>query len=242
MVQSISPANWAKGRQFQFVWPLRFDYGNGVKLGVFILAAAASLLLAGCVLKGKTEANVSSTPAPPKPTPAPPPPLSIPQTQAELPAPQPISPEALATTPPEGPVEIQPAPRPPRRGAVLGPPKPETPPTLTVPDQPPTPAPAPETARPPIHEILPPAELQRLKDSADARKREVRKVLDQMGSRRLNSQRETVSRIRSFLQLSDNVKPRTRCGMRMNWPSAPKPWSGTCRMAASEFERTPYFQ
>ena len=242
MVQSISPANWPKGRHFQFVWPLRFDYGNGVKLGVFILAAAASLLLAGCVLKGKTEANVSSTPAPPKPTPAPPPPLSIPQTQAELPAPQPISPEALATTPPEGPVEIQPAPRPPRRGAVLGPPKPETPPTLTVPDQPPTPAPAPETARPPIQEILPPAELQRLKDSADARKREVRKVLDQMGSRRLNSQRETVSRIRSFLQLSDNVKPRTRCGMRMNWPSAPKPWSGTCRMAASEFERTPYFQ
>jgi len=138
MVQSISPANWAKGRQFQFVWPLRFDYGN--------------------------------------------------------------------------------------------------------PDQPPTLAPAPETARPPIQEILPPAELQRLKDSADARKREVRKVLDQMGSRRLNSQRETVSRIRSFLQLSDNVKPRTRCGMRMNWPSAPKPWSGTCRMAASEFERTPYFQ
>ena len=134
MVQSISPANWPKGRNFQFVWPLRFDYGNGVKLGVCILAAAASLLLTGCVLKGKAQANVSSTPAPPKPAPAPPPPLSIPQTQAELPAPQPISPEALPTTPPEGPVEIQPAPRPLRRGAAFGPPKPETPPTLTVTD------------------------------------------------------------------------------------------------------------
>ena len=184
-----------------------------MKPGVLILVAAAPLLLAGCVLRGKAQAKVSSTPAPPKPAavpapaPAPPPPLSIPQTQAELPAPQPISPEALATTPPEGPVEIQPAPRPPRRGAVLGPPKPETPPTLTVPDQPPTPAPAPETARPPIQEILPPAESKRLQDSADARKRTVRKVLDQMGSRKLNpSQKEKVSRIRSFLQLSDDAE------------------------------------
>ena len=86
----------------------------------------------------------------------------------------------------------------------MGPPKPETSPALTVQDQPP--APAPETARPPIQEILPPAESKRLQDSADARKRTVRKVLDQMGSRRLNSQRETVSRIRSFLQLSDNAE------------------------------------
>jgi hypothetical protein len=182
---------------------------NVVKPGVLILAAAASLFLAGCVLKGKTQAKVSSTPAPPKPAavpaPAPPPPLSIPQTVAALPAPQPISPEALATTkPPEGPAEIQPAPRTARRGAVLGPPKPETP-ALTVPDQPP--APAPETARPPIQEILPAAELKRLQDSADARKRNVRKVLDQMGSRRLNSsQKEKVSRIRSFLQLSDDAE------------------------------------
>jgi hypothetical protein len=74
-----------------------------------------------------------------------------------------------------------------------------------VQDQPP--APAPETARPTVIEILPPAELKRLQDSADARKRQVRKVLDQMGSRRLNpSQREKVSRIRSFLQLSDEAE------------------------------------
>jgi len=87
----------------------------------------------------------------------------------------------------------------------LGPPKPETPPALTVPDQPP--APAPETARPPIQEILPQAELKRLQDSADATKRNVRKGLDQMGSRKLNSsQKEKVSRIRSFLQLSDDAE------------------------------------
>jgi hypothetical protein len=74
-----------------------------------------------------------------------------------------------------------------------------------VPDQPP--APAPETARPPIQEILSPTELKRLHDSADARKREVRKVLDQIGSRRLNpSQREQLFRIRSFLQLSDHAE------------------------------------
>ena len=182
-----------------------------MKPGVLILVAAAPLLLAGCVLRGKAQAKVSSTPAPPKPAavpasaPAPPPPLSIPQTQAELPAPQPITPEALATIkPPEGPVEIQPAPRT-RSRPPLGPPKPETSPALTVQDQPP--APAPETARPPIQEILPPAESKRLQDSADARKRTVRKVLDQMGSRRLNSsQKEKVSRIRSFLQLSDDAE------------------------------------
>ena len=87
----------------------------------------------------------------------------------------------------------------------MGPPKPETSPALTVQDQ--APAPAPETARPPIQEILPPAESKRLQDSADALKRNVRKVLDQLGSRRLNSsQKEKVSRIRSFLQLSDDAE------------------------------------
>ena len=87
----------------------------------------------------------------------------------------------------------------------MGPPKPETPPALSVPDQPP--APAPETARPPIQEILPPAELKRLQDSAAARRRNVKKILDQIGSRRLNaSQQEKMSRVKSFLQLSDEAE------------------------------------
>src|SRR6516164_8158408 len=32
------------------------------------------------------------------------------------------------------------------------------------------------------------------------------------------------------------LKARTICGRRMLWPSAPKSWSGSCRVAASEFE------
>ena len=84
-------------------------------------------------------------------------------------------------------------------------PKPETPPVQTVPDQPE--ASAPENARPPFQRIFPPAELKHLQDSADARKRDVRKVLDQIGSRELNSgQKEKVSRIRSFLQLSEQAE------------------------------------
>ena len=73
-------------------------------------------------------------------------------------------------------------------------------------------APVPETARPPIQEIFPTsfgpgsAELKLFQDSA-ARQRDVRKVLAEMSSRRLNSrQRETISRIRSFLQLSDDAE------------------------------------
>ena len=82
----------------------------------------------------------------------------------------------------------------------------------TVPDQPA--APAPETARPPIQEIFPTVsfgstEWKRL-HSADRRKRDVRKVLAQIGSRRLNgSQKEKVSRIRSFLQLSDDAEAKS---------------------------------
>jgi hypothetical protein len=83
---------------------------------------------------------------------------------------------------------------------------------ITVPDQPAAPLfsrfdSVSDTTRLRIQEILPPAELKRLQDSADARKREVRKVLDQMGPRRLNAtQKEKVSRIKSLLQLSDEAE------------------------------------
>jgi hypothetical protein len=64
-----------------------------------------------------------------------------------------------------------------------------------------------DLTRLPIREIFPPAELKRLQDSADARKRDIRNVLDQMGPRRLNaSQKEKVSRIKSLLQLSDEAE------------------------------------
>lgn len=177
-----------------------------------ILTVSMSVLLGGCVLRGKTPVKVSATPPAPKPVAAPAPaptePLSIPQTQADLPTPQPISPEALATTNvPEGPVESQTGAHAPRRaGPVAGPPKPETAPAQVIQDQPAATQP-PKPARPPLQEILPAAELKKLQDSADARKREIRKVLDQMRNRRLNArQQDEVSRIRSFLQLSDKAE------------------------------------
>lgn len=186
---------------------------------VFILGAPLSLLLAGCVLSGKEQKQkVSAVPTPPKPastTPAPSPtpqaPLSIPQTVAELPAPQPISPEALVSMKqPEEPAETPPAPRPrpPRAGQVVGPPKPEAPPVTA---QAPPAAVPPELPqeRAPIQEILPPAENKRLQDSADGKKREIKKVLDQIDVRKLdNAQRDLVQRIKSLVQQSDEAEGR----------------------------------
>lgn len=188
-----------------------------MRQAVFILGAPLALLLAGCVLSGKErKQKANATPPPPKPAastaatsaPAPSGPLSIPQTVAELPPPQPISADALATIKqPEEPTEAQPATRPPPRRAaqVAGPPRPEpppaqaqTPPGLPPPDQP---------ERPPIQEILPAGELKRLQDLAQAQKREIKRVLDQTDPRRLNSaQKDLVARIRTLVQLSDEAE------------------------------------
>ena len=173
--------------------------------------------MTGCVLRAKQQSKINNPPPPPRPTAAttqatpPPGPLSIRQTQVDLPAAQPISPEALATTLPAGPPpEDQRPARVPRRAPVAGPPKPEQ---VPVQAQTPAPAPAPplaaEPERPPIQEILPPAELKRLQDSADARKREIRRALDQVGPQKLSTQqRDKVERIRSFLKLSDEAERR----------------------------------
>src|SRR5690349_15136466 len=150
----------------------------------YILGVALVLLLSGCVLGAKQQPKVSATPPPPKPAssapassaPAPQTPLSIPQTVAELPAPQPISTDALATTlkPADEPADSQPGPRtPPRRsGPVAGPPRAEpAPPAL-----PPTPVAAPPTEqveRAPVQEILPAADVKRLQESVDSRKRDI---------------------------------------------------------------------
>jgi hypothetical protein len=184
---------------------------------VFILGAPLTLLLAGCVLSGKEQKQkAAAVPPPPKPasaTPAPSPapqaPLSIPQTVADLPAPQPINPDALPTIklPEEG-AETPPAPRPrpPRAGQVAGPPKAEPPPVTA--QTPPSPAPAePQQERAPIQEILPPAESKRLQDSAQGKKRDIKKVLDQIDVRKLNSaQRDLVQRIKTLVQQSDDAE------------------------------------
>ena len=177
-----------------------------------ILAAWMAMSLAGCVLRGKQTQKVSAPPPTPvpaaKPASAPPPqPLSIPQTQAQLPAPQPIAPGALATTTPaEPPAETQPAQRAPRRPTrpVAGPPRPEIPPAQV--QTPPVPATG-EAERPPVQEIVPAGESNRLRESAEARKQEIRKTLDQAQSRSLSrDQRAVISRIQTFLQQSDDAQ------------------------------------
>jgi hypothetical protein len=72
------------------------------------------------------------------------------------------------------------------------------------------PAPVPEAEpRPAVQEIVSPVELKRLQDSADARKQEIRKVLEQAQPKGLSrEQREIVTRIQSFVQLSDEAEKR----------------------------------
>jgi len=178
-----------------------------------VVAAAMAFMLAGCVLRGKQPAKVAAVPPTPAPTapatpPPPPEPLSIRQTQAQLPEPQPISPEALATIQrSEPPAEAQPEPRtkrPPAR-PTGGPARQETPP---APAQNAAAAPA-EEPRPTVQEIIPPAEAKKLQDSANQRKQEVRKILETVQARiRTQTEKNQVTRIQSFLQLSDEAEKR----------------------------------
>jgi hypothetical protein len=187
-----------------------------MKHAEMVLAAAIALGLSGCVLRGKQVQKTAAAPPAPavKPAAPPPQPLSIHQTQAQLPEPQPISPAALATIqkpepPPEVPQEqpARPVRRPPRPAASA--PKAETPP---VPAQAPPAAsvsPEPEQ-RPAVEEFVPASESKRLQDSANARKQEVRKALEQVKSRALTrEQREEIGRIESFLQLSDEAEKKS---------------------------------
>ena len=179
-------------------------------VGVLVLACA------GCVAHGKQQAKASAAPPTPAPTaaPAPPPPrpqpLSIPQTDARLPEPQPISAEALATIRRvEPPVEPASEPRPARssKGTVAGPPRPEPPAAQA--QTPAAAAPA-ESERGPVQEIVSPAEAQKMKESAAARKAEVRKTLEQVQAHALTpEQSNQVKRIQSFLQLSDDAEKRS---------------------------------
>ena len=159
------------------------------------LAAALSVFsmaLAGCASHAKAVASASQ-----------PAPLSVPQTQVTLPPLQPLNPEALATedaAPPQTPAApaVTPAPPPPVR----------RPPRTTVAGQP---APAPVVAapsapppveRPAIQAIIPAQEQKRLKDSADARKKEVRAALAKIHDQDL------AQRIQFFLSQSDQAEHR----------------------------------
>jgi hypothetical protein len=182
-----------------------------------ILAACLALSLTGCVLRGKQP--VAKATMPPKPVEAPPPapppkPLSTPQTDVELPAYQPLTPEAIASTfPPEEPPPAPPAPKPPSRSRQQN----TTPrPVEVTPQGPPTPA-APatttttttETERPRIQDALSPEELKRLQDEAEGTKREIKQRIDAIQVHRLNRQQNVlVKRIRTFVDQSDDAQHR----------------------------------
>src|ERR1039458_1489423 len=142
-----------------------------------LLTALLSILLAGCELRGKP-AKSAVPPAAPKPVasaapaPAPLPALSIPQTRVAPPKPQPVDPAARETeaTPPEPPPAVA-APARSRRA---------TPAARQPPPAPPPAAPPPPEPRETVQEIVSPAEVKRLQDQAQARRNEVKQILDRL--------------------------------------------------------------
>jgi hypothetical protein len=170
-----------------------------------LLVAVLAIPLAGCVLGDKPK-TVAAASAPPKPAvpPAPPEPLSIPQTQVELPAPQTLDPGALTTTPQEEPppqAQTKPATQTPR-------PRAPAPPRATD-TQPPVPEPAAEQptepARAPIHEIMPDAEKNRLRDEAHGHQEETRKLLREAKPKTAN-QKRAKDEINLFLKQSEEAE------------------------------------
>ena len=144
------------------------------------MAGALALAMAGCAARARPAANA-----------APPAPLSTPQTQVALPEPQPLNPDALATVPPAG--------RPVAAPAASGSAARQAPPAAAQT--------APAEQRPAVQAIVSAEEQKRLKDSAEARKREVRAVLARIGGRSLSaSDQDLVKRIEFFLNQSDQAE------------------------------------
>jgi len=180
------------------------------------LAGALALGMAACVFRAKQSAAGA----------APPPPLSYPQTQVALPEPRPLNPYGLATdaraagtgeptalpaaakpTGLEAPPSISapPAGKTQRAASKQAPRK--TPPDAaqTAPAEA-APA-APAEQRPPVQAIVSAQDQRRLRDSADARKREVRAVLARIKGQRMSaSDQDLVKRIDFFLSQSDQAE------------------------------------
>jgi len=169
---------------------------------VLLLAAISSLCLAGCAARA---AKVTKAPATP-PAVAQPQPLSIPQTHVELPQEQPVDPAALVTEPPPPPAAAPAAPAPVRAATPSRrreqPPREAAPPVVQPPAGPP-----PEAPRPTIEELISPAEAKRLQESAQTRRAEATRVLQQLNRRRLNrSQQDVAASIRNFVALSEDAE------------------------------------
>jgi len=183
-----------------------------------ILVIAAGISLAGCVLRGKQQ-RAKATPVIPAPVAeaAPPPPpakLSVPQTNVELPPPQPVNLEGLtqAPAPEEAPAAPAATPRRTPRPAVAAP-KPAEQASQTAPaNANPSPAaPAAPAAgtpaegdRPPLVELVPPEDQKRFQEQVATNTREIQQRLEQIQTRQLNrTERVLVNRIQSFLKQSE---------------------------------------
>ena len=160
-----------------------------------ILAAALLLGLAGCAARAKPAVPAAAPVAP-----APPPePLSIPQTQVQLPRPQPFDPDSLSTAPPAAalpPAAPPPATKPPQttRRQAAPPPKPETPPPA-------------EPVRLPIQEILPSNVQQQLRRSAQDHRSQALQLVAQAQRRSLTAAEQAlVTRINQFVKSSSDAE------------------------------------
>jgi hypothetical protein len=181
------------------------------------LTVLFAISLCACEMKLRR----AQTPPPPQPVPVktePPPetasnePLSIPQTQVRLPSPQPINPEALATPPATAPAEAavahpahRPSRRPPSAPPSVAPVKPEPVETAETPP----PAPAVEAPRPRIEPALTAQQRRQLNEEIASRQHKVEQMLVSITARRLSdSEKDSVERIKSFLNLSHQALER----------------------------------
>jgi len=168
----------------------------GMKHTEAILVGCLAISLAGCVLRGAPKTAKAIPPAPKPvaaPPSAPPEPLSIPQTSVELPAPQPVDPEALVTLPPPAdpvpePVATRRLRRPAPAASNPPPAKPEAGPAGPPPLEP-------AEERPAIQEIIPASEQQRLHDSVVRRRAEITQILSQTDGRRQTKLQQGVVRM-----------------------------------------------
>ena len=185
-------------------------------LAIPLLAIVA---MSSCALSGKNAAGKAPTPPPPPATaaakpPAPPPPISTPQTEVQLPPPQPISEAALATIPavakePET-EEKPPANRKPP--AVATTPKSETPAAETPsaiqgPPAPPPTTPAEEQPR--LQPVYTEEERRRKLAEVERRKGEIEITLRNMNQVRMPpDQKSVVDRILSFIGQAEDMAKR----------------------------------
>ncbi len=175
-----------------------------------VAAAAMALSLTGCILRGK-QPSASAVPSVPKPVaepapPQPPPPLSIPQTNVELPPPQPVNLEALNQPVQEEPPPTTVAPTRTRRTPAPAP-RPAEPATQGPAAPPPTQPVEPD--RGPIQEIVPAEDTKKYQEETAARKKEILMRLEQTHNRRLSaSDRQRIALINSFLKNSDAAAAR----------------------------------